>query len=79
MQGQLATAWPPTRGRPAAPEGAATHRGDACGQKCCLQGLPSPTTNRGSAAHRPVRRGATPVEVPPARVEPIAGAATSGQ
>ncbi|RRT39070.1 hypothetical protein B296_00053215, partial [Ensete ventricosum] len=48
MQGQLATAWPPTRGRPMTPEGAATHRGDACGHKCCLQGLP-PTTNRGSA------------------------------
>ncbi|RRT45315.1 hypothetical protein B296_00031955 [Ensete ventricosum] len=71
-RGWSATASP--QGRPAT----VAHRGDACGQKRCPQGL-SLAASRGSARLQLVRRGATPVEVPPAGAEPAVGATAPWQ
>ncbi|RWV94923.1 hypothetical protein BHE74_00032045 [Ensete ventricosum] len=59
------------RGKRVTDHGAAAHRGGACGQKHRSQGLP-PAASKGGARPRLVRRGATPVEVPPVGAEPTA-------
>ncbi|RZR74413.1 hypothetical protein BHM03_00036691 [Ensete ventricosum] len=55
----------------ASPQGAAAHKGGACGQKRRSQGLPL-AVSKGGARPRLVRRGATLVEVPPVGAEPTA-------